>query len=50
MVEKAVSEDETTSKVWGAEHSHFERLSNQQIESMNAYSIQPAVNQESAGI
>lgn len=50
MVEKAVSEDETTSKVWGAEHSHFERLSGQQIESMNAYSIQPAVNQESAGI
>lgn len=50
MVEKAVSEDETTSKVWGAEHSHFERLSNQQIESMNAYCIQPAVNQESAGI
>lgn len=50
MVEKAVSEDETTSSVWGAEHSHFERLSSQQIESMNAYSIQPAVNQEAAGI
>ncbi len=50
MVEKAVSEDETTSKVWGTEHSHFERLSNQQIESMNAYSIQPAVNQEAASI
>ena len=50
MIEKAVSEDETTSKVWGAEHSHFERLSNQQIDSMNAYSIQPAVNQEAAGI
>lgn len=50
MVEKAVSEDETTSGVWGAEHSHFERLSSQQIESMNAYSIQPAVNQEAAGI
>lgn len=50
MVEKAVSEDETTSNVWGAEHSHFERLSSQQIESMNAYSIQPAVNQEAVGI
>lgn len=46
MVEKAVSEDETTSKVWGAEHSHFERLSNQQIDGMNAYAIQPAINQE----
>ncbi len=50
MVEKAVSEDETTSGVWGAEHLHFERISSQQIESMNAYSIQPAVNQEAAGI
>lgn len=50
MVEKAVSEDETTSEVWGAEHSHFERLSNQQIESMNAYSIQPAVDQVAASI
>lgn len=50
MVEKAVSEDETTSGVWGAEHLHFERLSSQQIESMNAYSIQPAVNQDAAGI
>lgn len=48
MVEKAVSEDETTSKVWGAEYSHFERLSNQQIDSMNAYAIQPAINQEAA--
>lgn len=46
MVEKAVSEDETTSKVWGAEHSHFERVSNQQIDGMNAYAIQPAINQE----
>ena len=48
MLEKAVSEDETTSKVWGAEYSHFERLSNQQIDSMNAYAIQPAINQEAA--
>lgn len=50
MVSKAVGEDETTSKVWGAEHSHFERLSNQQIDSMNAYSIQPEIHQEAAGV
>lgn len=50
MVRNAVSEDETTSKVWGAEHSHFERLSNQQIDSMNAYSVQPEIHQEAAGI
>lgn len=42
MVEKSVSEDDTTSKVWSKQDSHFKRLSDKQIEAMNTFWIRPA--------
>ena len=43
MVEKAVSENETTSSVWSKEDSHFKRLSDQQIGAMSSFWVKPAV-------
>ena len=45
MVEKAVSEDETTSSVWSKEESHFKRLSDQQIGAMSTFYVRPEVPQ-----
>ena len=45
MVEKAVSENETTSSVWSKEDSHFKRLSDQQIGAMSTFYIHPAVSE-----
>lgn len=41
MVEKAVSEDETTSSIWAKEDSHFKRLSDQQIGAMGQFWVRP---------
>lgn len=41
MVEKAVSEDETTSSIWAKEDSHFKKLSDQQIGAMGQFWVRP---------
>ncbi|MBD5515232.1 MAG: hypothetical protein HDR06_11495 [Lachnospiraceae bacterium] len=45
MVEKAVSENETTSSIWSKEESHFKRLSDQQIGAMGAFWVKPEATQ-----
>ncbi|MDE7133014.1 MAG: hypothetical protein K2O65_14700 [Lachnospiraceae bacterium] len=45
MVEKAVSENETTSDVWAKADSHFQRLSDQQIGAMSAFWVRPEASQ-----
>ena len=41
MIEKAVSEDEITSKIWSRPESHFKRLSDEQINTVNNLNIRP---------
>ena len=48
MVEKAVSENETTSSVWSKEESHFKRLSDQQIGAMGTFWVRPEAPQTQA--
>ena len=45
MVEKAVSENETTSSIWSKEESHFKRLSDEQIGAMGAFWVRPEAPQ-----
>jgi hypothetical protein len=45
MVEKAVSENETTSSVWSKEESHFKRLSDEQIGAVGAFWVRPEAPQ-----
>lgn len=44
MVEKAVSENETTSSVWAESDSHFQKLSDQQIGAMGSFWVRPAAS------
>ena len=41
MINKAVSSDETTSKVWGPGSGHFDRLSNGIIEDLGNVIVKP---------
>ena len=41
MIKKAVSSDETTSKVWGSDRGHFDRLSNEAIQDLSNVIVKP---------
>lgn len=41
MVRNAVSENEITANIWSEEDSHFQRLSEQQIDAMGAFLVRP---------
>jgi hypothetical protein len=41
MIKKAVSSDETTSKVWGSGSGHFDRLSNEAIQDLSNVIVKP---------
>ena len=42
MVEKAVSDNEVTADIWSKPESHFQRLSDQQIDAMDGFFVRPA--------